>query len=114
MPCYSKYTERYHDVGSQFDIRTQRDEYQCYHTDLKNLKIKNSVCFTQKSYFFFDRRIFWCSVTVDQLADMSVKKKSMGVTMKIGQRGSIELINSLNERGEREKELKSNIQKYST
>lgn len=30
VPCYSKYTKRYHEVGSQFDIKTQKDEYQCY------------------------------------------------------------------------------------
>lgn len=30
VPCYSKYTGRYHEVGSQFDIKTQKDEYQCY------------------------------------------------------------------------------------
>jgi len=30
VPCYSKYTKRYHEVGSQFDIKTQKDEYLCY------------------------------------------------------------------------------------
>lgn len=30
VPCYSKYTKQYHEVGSQFDIKTQKDEYQCY------------------------------------------------------------------------------------
>ena len=35
VPCYSKYTKQYHEVGSQFDIKTQKDEYLCYHTDVK-------------------------------------------------------------------------------
>lgn len=30
VPCYSKYTKQYHEVGSQFDIKTQKDEYLCY------------------------------------------------------------------------------------
>merc|ERR1711976_964298 len=27
VPCYSKYAKRYHEVGSQFVIKTQKDEY---------------------------------------------------------------------------------------
>lgn len=30
VPCYSKYTGKYHTVGSQFPIETERDEYLCY------------------------------------------------------------------------------------
>lgn len=30
VPCYSKYTGKYHTVGSQFEIATEKDEYLCY------------------------------------------------------------------------------------
>lgn len=30
VPCYSRYTEKYHSVGSEFEIQTDTDEYVCY------------------------------------------------------------------------------------